>query len=1022
MLPEQPRNLERKYLIQNTGIQFLDVDVDLSDQSNYDRHERNYFNSEGDLITKKNQRLQSGYSDSGDDYNETKKTYLDSPAPNLKNCALEDTLTIFENTWIPLPYFMSKDKVHHFKVAPLNWCRAYLKRIDDSRKYRMVLAFDTQTVDVNDVDKISLKDYLLNEQDISGGNVYELCSSLADVRRYILDNQFVERWICELWKEFARKNEFSNAKYNNGLTDKVYVMNYLQLIFTLLDRKIVTLPSLRIKVFEKGSEAFSPPVKVNLALDIGNSRICGLMYESNGNDIEVGKNTYRVEIRDFTNPVEIYNEPFSSNVEFAYPSFSPYIEELPDKMFNWCSMVRIGNEAVHLSWTLEGNEGDTGMSSPKRYLWDTDPFISGWKVNKSALYNHDERALIYPVASNVTRSGEVIELDDLEAVEAVSAKYSRSSMMTFLICELIAQVESQINSIGERTKHSNEDNPRYLDHIVLTVPTAMPIQEVVIFEKRVNQAITLFWNSMNWSQKVEDPDAQDSFRIEEWPPKPKIVIRYDEAICSQIVYLYNELQSKFAGHFSHFLKIIARNKSSENSKVTIATVDFGGGTTDFVINDFEITNHINDTFRPVQKFRESFKIAGDDILLEFVRKYVITSIKSYCINELGLSESFVEDYLYEKIGYHSRVKTIQAKTLKKHLTMQIFYPVAVAIITTYQNYTTDRFRDINGMEFGKIIESLSLGEKHIVTQNVLDYFNLEIQNETGNENFSILQIPLKVDFFEIHTNFVTCKTYDICTHAISYIAEIINRFDCDIVLLSGRPSTLPGIESCFRNKLMLPGERIIQLSNLRMGSWYAYASGGKIEDPKTAVAVGALMLHLCLTGKVENFYIKLGENVKLKSSIHYIGKLDSNGTTISDNDIYYRDVNLDDPDYKLTGTFQVPGRVTIGYRSLNIERWPANPLYKLILSDELAQRLNEVDNGYLELSLERIENEKAEGRKDRFMRDELQLKSQAKSGNKNLDVDTDSSGKNVFLKLCTMPFSADGDANYWLDSGCVKDD
>ena len=75
------------------------------------------------------------------------------------------------------------------------------------------------------------------------------------------------------------------------------------------------------------------------------------------------------------------------------------------------------------------------------------------------------------------------------------------------------------------------------------------------------------------------------------------------------------------------------------------------------------------------------------------------------------------------------------------------------------------------MEFGKIIESLSLGEKHIVTQNVLDYFNLEIQNETGNENFSILQIPLKVDFFEIHTNFVTCKTYDICTHAISYIEK-----------------------------------------------------------------------------------------------------------------------------------------------------------------------------------------------------------------------------------------------------------
>ncbi len=1018
MLPEQPRNLEEKYLIQNTGIQFLDLDIDLS--HNRERHEKNHFNSEFDLITKKNQRQDLEYYESNDDYNETRQTPVAS-GQQYASCSLDDTLHIFENQWFPLPYFMMKDKVHHFKAAPLNWCRAYLKRIGDDFKYRLVVAFDTQTVDVNDPEKISLKDYLLNVQDISGGNIYELCSSLEVVRDYVLKNPFVEEWIKRIWGIFAKKEEFGHSKYQKDLKSRVYVMNYLQLIFTLLDRKIATFPSLRIKVFNKESEAFSTSVKVNLSLDIGNSRICGLMYELNGNDIDVGKNTYRVEIRDFTNPTEIYNEPFSSNVEFAYPSFSPCVEELPDKMFNWCSMVRIGNEAVHLSWTLEGNEGNTGMSSPKRYLWDTDEFISGWKVNKSALYGHRELALIFPVASNVTSSGEVIELDDLDSVEAVSAKYSRSSLMTFLICELIAHVESQINSIGERTRHSNEDNPRYLEHIVLTVPTAMPIQEVSIFEKRVNQAITLYWNSMDWTRKVEDSDST-GFSIEEWPPKPKIVIRYDEAICSQIVYLYNELQSKFAGHFSNFLKILSRNKSAENNKVTIATVDFGAGTTDFVINDFEIISRLNDTFRPVQKFRESFKIAGDDILLEFVRKYIITSIKSYCINDMGLSERFVEDYLNDKIGYHSKDKTIQATTLKKHLTMQIFYPVAVAIISAYQNYTSEKFKDISGMPFGEILGQLSLDERHIVTPNVLDYFNLDIKKETGRDDFSILNIPLKVDFFEIHTNFVTCKTYDICIHAISYIAEIINRFDCDIVLLSGRPSTLPGIESCFRNKLMLPGERIIQLSNLRMGSWYAYASGGKIEDPKTAVAVGALMLHLCLTGKVENFYIKLGENVKLKSSIHYIGKLDSHGTTISDNDIYYSDVNLDDPDYKLDGTFQVPGRVTIGYRSLGIERWPANPLYKLILSDDLAQKLNEVDNGYLELSLERTENENAEGKKDRFMRDELQLKSQAKSGNKNLDVDIDSVSRNVFLKLCTMPFRADGDTSYWLDSGCVKNE
>lgn len=1026
MIPEQPSNLSRKCLIQNTGVQFLDVDIDLSDERTYARHERNYFTSELYLITQKKQRVEEGQYTADDEtvgfqyFNET----LHAQAAELpdKYADLEDTLAMFEEKWIPLPYFMSKDEDGHFKRVPLNWCRGYLKAIDrNRRRYRLVLAFDTTTIDSSDKDNLSWKNYGLNEQDISSGSSYKLCDCLEDVCNYVVGEHFVDVWIKNLWQEYAKKQEYSDRRYNLGLTDKDYQRNYLQYVFLLLDPKVVTLPTLTVKVFSKSANEGEPCIRVNLALDIGNSRICGLMYESVGKDTEGIKNRYQIAIRDFTHPEQVYNRPFSSNVEFAYPSFSPLVPELPSQMFNWHSMVRVGDEAQQLSWTLQGNEGSTGMSSPKRYLWDTDDSDSNWKINLSSVYGHSQGdALMDPICSLITSSGEVIAPEDNFSIEAVYPRYSRSSMMTFLICELLAQIESQINSISERSKHSHADVPRYIENIVLTVPTAMPVQEVNLFRKRVDQAITLYWMSMKWLKVQTDDVTGKRTALDPWPPRPEVVIKYDEAICSQIVYLYNELQSKFAGHFHDFAQVLSRSQTSDS--ITVATVDFGGGTTDFVINKYTLEEHSNDAFYPTQMFRESFKIAGDDILLELVQQYVIPSVEEYCRNELGISKSSIDEYLSDKIGVHSRDKTIQAQTLKKQLTLQLFYPLGLAVFNSYQSYGTDRFVDLDGLTFGQVLEKAFPNERHEVTSQVIDYISGGIRKLSGNADFSITAVPLNVNFRRIHHDFVTCNTFDICIRAISYICEVINSYKCDVVLLSGRPSMLPGIESAFRNKLLMPHERIVKMSDIRIGSWYPYAAAGRIEDPKTTVAVGALQLHSCNMGKTQNFYIKLGDNVKLKSSIRYIGKLDSHGNKIAKEDVYYSDVDLDNPSYKLEGTFTIPGRVTIGYRNLDIQRWPANPLYRILLAGDLSRQLNEVKDGYLKLSLERQENEDALDSKARYSRDELRLKGSCKAGNRDIEVITEGSGRNVELKLCTMPFKVDGDTSYWLDSGCIRDE
>ena len=49
--------------------------------------------------------------------------------------------------------------------------------------------------------------------------------------------------------------------------------------------------------------------------------------------------------------------------------------------FYWPSPVRVGPEAVRLATEALGNEGMTGLSSPKRYLWDERPLSQGWRYN-----------------------------------------------------------------------------------------------------------------------------------------------------------------------------------------------------------------------------------------------------------------------------------------------------------------------------------------------------------------------------------------------------------------------------------------------------------------------------------------------------------------------------------------------------------------------------------------------------------------------------------------------------------------
>jgi hypothetical protein len=88
-------------------------------------------------------------------------------------------------------------------------------------------------------------------------------------------------------------------------------------------------------------------------------------------------------LRDLSHPERVYDEPFPSRVEFARNVFGD--EKLSRRSgrsaFLWPTVTRVGFEAQALSYFSHGAEGNTGLASPKRYLWDTDPRHHAWRFN-----------------------------------------------------------------------------------------------------------------------------------------------------------------------------------------------------------------------------------------------------------------------------------------------------------------------------------------------------------------------------------------------------------------------------------------------------------------------------------------------------------------------------------------------------------------------------------------------------------------------------------------------------------------
>ena len=977
-------------LIQNTGIQFIVIPLNIDEDENLSS-EKSFAE---EINYDKNGREESGsilfpykWNDIYIDFDSINAEAIDKDGSVIPEEIKEDfvkiidkkniykirgreAFDIYSGHWIPIPYFRTRnDKSKPFHSGPQDWCRMWFGEVAietrqrENCTHKVVLAFDTKTTANEQSDYLKPN----NADATTTGNIRFRCVTKERFFTTFYSRESIDNWLTNIF----------NLKVDRTKNYFRHYANY----FVLLDiiDKAAGFPEIALLSDEK-------TIDTGLVLDIGNSRTCGLLVETTSpqtNKTFDLTSSKKMQIRDLSLPYKIYDEPFEMQVAFAEETMGNEANNFFDDVFQWPSLLRVGKEAIRLTSIFESEDSQATMSSPKRYLWDHEEVNLPWiKVDKEGYIGYSKsknlkKAALYGISEYLNSDGTL----NNSGFPTTESKYSRASLMTFALVEIILQAISQINNHSFRKDMGNSSFRRILKNIVVTCPTAMTTKEQMYLKQAVANAVVLvkkyYKNLLHKEFTIYPAKQQDTFEDihKYW--------KYDEATCSQITYLYNELADKFKGSHELFFKYKGKKRKNtlypNQPSVTIASVDIGGGTTDLMICNYQADADSEiPVIKPIPVFWEGFNIAGDDIVKRIIEFVVLPSIEKYIKNKGGSKVNETLNYLF---GYNTGNQVAAHRVYRKQFATQI---------ATYCAYDAINYVLTNEVNRKKTIADIFKTYPK-PKNNLIPYLEGVIQNKCDIKDFIFFDVLIDFDI-----KMINYAIADVIQPAINQLTKLIAVFDCDILLLSGKSSNLGIIRELFEKALVLSPDKIINFGAYKFGDWYPFATFGEVKDPKTTVSVGALIAFLSSTNRLDKFKMELTNLSDIQSTAEYIGVLNSSFSRIPDEKIIF-EKNKSEGKFKFYGA-----PVAIGMRQLPSQDWIATSLYLFGFKDDYHKELiaKEAYQYPFTITINREEENKEE-----LIIDDIEVID--KNG---VEID----GENYFvLFFKTLPH----DNEYWKDSG-----
>lgn len=938
----------------------------------------------------------------------------------------------FLGKWVPVPVLRLKKERGpggelRYDPGPSAWARARVVELDQpdaetGNTHRVQLSLDTALVAENSPDL-----YLAPERaDVENPREFRLVSELPQMAWFLVNpkkdasgadvdmQRWASDWIKELFIEMLRQQRPGKPVIEADFRYKLeHWSRYLA--FLALLEEFVRPPTLRFINTVSERDAV-PPVEVDLVLDVGNSRTCGIMIERFPGEAQVDlRRSYLLEVRDLSRPEFSYEGLVESRVEFAEQQFGD--ERFASgsgrrNAFLWPSFVRVGPEAMRLVEGEKGTETLSGMSSPKRYLWDDTPIQQDWRFHN----HHDPNSL--PRAARaamqyLNERGDVIEQVKSEergryrspnktsVSRAIRPRFSRSALFGFMLTELLAHALVYVNDPASRSRRWQADLPRRLSRVILTLPTATPIQEQAIIRSRAAGALKLLWKRLGMDDNPSNISA-----------RPSLIVDWDEASCTQLVYLYSEITQKFEGRIDDYVALKGRPRPSPSGRgmepsLRVACIDIGGGTTDLMITTYRTED--DRMLHPEQTFREGFRIAGDDLLQRVVSGILLPQIIA-SIEKAGGQN--VTERFRELFGGDTSSVEQQKIQRRIQFALRVLQPLAVALVEACEHtedggtirvdtetvFGTSLLEDHDPLQGDEEEQPAAL----LLPEDLIDYVE-HAAKSLGASAWTLQDFELVCERGE-----VDAVVRDVFQGALGNMVEVVDHLQSDIILLTGRPSRLPAVRTIVEEMMAVPPDRLVSMHRYRTDNWYPFRDPvtQRIGDPKSTVAVGGMLIALA-EEQIPNFSVTT-DAFRMKSTARFIGELGRNGQ-IQKERVFFENVDLDSrrPTTSASAEVKMYTPIYIGSRQLPLERWTTTPLYRLDFTQAAQGQKKPFKVTLVQADFD-DDDESSEGK----------LRREALRESFSVEEIEDADGEpmrpsDVAIRLHTLGF----EDSYWLDTG-----
>lgn len=499
-----------------------------------------------------------------------------------------------------------------------------------------------------------------------------------------------------------------------------------------------------------------------------------------------------------------------------------------------------GNEVDSARTLLQNTNIESGLnfflSSPKRYAWDGDqrdgagdPYwhmlLNRW--NSQDHHNHLPN-LEGPILMFMDTDGRYWKIEEppnerARPEERAHAKatpiHPRRDSLAWAALAILETSYRQLTSEAFRGGRSPHQ-PRYLRNVLVTFPSGWTGPELETYRAQWEKAINIFTLTR----------MEDRRPVEKGGQRPSLTVtNLDEAVAAQLPIIFSEMRDEALG--KAWIELVGRGQGAD-AKVRVLNLDIGGGTTDVSVVEYRDSSMgASVVLEAKLLFRNSSTVAGDALVKRIIECVLLPAMVSHLVSDPKLHDRIArffrnpeDEWLRFFPAFHQKLARI---------VRLVFIPI---VNTWFKEVVEERYGDLNqALSPGRMYDGS--GEQ-AVSMAAIKELNTMAQKCLGIAD-DLLQDDQPLPYNQQCLR--RCITNEFA-NLFETLGQVLSAFDCDLVLVSGKPSELPEIRDLLETHFPLLPQRILFAKGFHVGEWYPLGENdGRIRDAKTPTVVGAAL-------------------------------------------------------------------------------------------------------------------------------------------------------------------------------------